>query len=92
MIMKERRGKVIDRLTIKNTCQMLMMLGIETRNVYKEDFESRFLKQSTEFYKIESQKFLEENSASVYMHKVEAGSMRRRRGQPSTWMKVLSPR
>merc|ERR1719242_2547479 len=47
------------------------MLGIET-NVYEEDFESHFLKQSAEFYKIESQKFLEENSASVYIRKVEA--------------------
>ena len=47
-----------------------MMLGIETRNVYEEDFESHFLKQSAEFYMIESQKFLEENSASSYIHKV----------------------
>jgi hypothetical protein len=38
---------------------MLMMLGIE------EDFGSHFLKQSAEFYKIDSQKFLEENPASV---------------------------
>ena len=44
------------------------------RNVYEEDFESHFLKQSAEFYKIESQKFLEENSASVYIRKVEARS------------------
>lgn len=72
MIMKERRGEMIDRLAIKNACQMLMMLGIETRNVYEEDFESHFLRQSAEFYKIESQKFLEENSASSYIHKVEA--------------------
>jgi len=72
MIMKERRGEVIDRLAIKNACQMLMMLGIDTRNVYEEDFESHFLKQSSEFYMIESQKFLEENSASSYIHKVEA--------------------
>ena len=49
---------------------MLMMLGIDTRNVYEEDFESHFLKQSSEFYMIESQKFLEENSASSYIHKV----------------------
>ena len=37
MIMKERRGEVIDRLAIKNACQMLMMLGIETRySAYQE--------------------------------------------------------
>jgi len=72
MIAKERRGEVIDRGSIKSACQMLMLLGIDTRNVYEEDFESHFLKQSAEFYKIESQKFLAENSASVYIHKVEA--------------------
>jgi len=72
MIMRERRGEVIDRLAVKNACQMLMLLGIETRNVYEEDFESHFLKQSAEFYKMESQRFLEENSASVYIRRVEA--------------------
>jgi cullin 3 len=51
---------------------MLMMLGIDSRRVYDEDFESHFLRQSAEFYQIESQKFLEENSASVYIRKVEA--------------------
>ena len=103
MIQKERRGEVIDRLAIKNACQMLMMLGIETRNVYEEDFESHFLKQSAEFYKIESQKFLEENSASVYIRcdnnetyqnwtlgRWRRASTRRRRGQPTTWMRPRS--
>ena len=36
MIMKKRRGEVIDRLAIKNACQMLKMLLIE------EDFGSHF--------------------------------------------------
>jgi cullin 3 len=72
MIMKERKGEIIDRLAIKNACQMLMLLGIESRSVYEEDFESHFLLQSAEFYTIESQLFLQENSASVYIRKVEA--------------------
>ena len=71
MIMKERRGEVIEGLAIKNACQMLMMLGIETGSVCKEDIQSHFLKQSAQFYKIESPKFMEENSASVNIHKVE---------------------
>ena len=45
MIKKERGGEVIDRLAVKNACQMLMLLGIETRNVYEEDFETHFLRQ-----------------------------------------------
>lgn len=71
MVMRERKGEVVDRLAIKNACQMLMRLGIESRCVYEEDFEKPFLTQSADFYRMESQKFLEENSASVYINKVE---------------------
>lgn len=71
MIMKERKGERIDRLAVKNACQMLMLLGIETRNVYEEDFETHFLRQSADFYRSESQKFLMENSASIYIRQVE---------------------
>lgn len=69
--MAERNGEVINHLAIKNACQMLMSLGINTRTVYEEDFERPFLAQSASFYKIESQKFLAENNASVYIKKVE---------------------
>ena len=31
---------------------MLMILGIENRSVYEEDFERPFLEQSAEFYKV----------------------------------------
>ena len=84
--LKERRGEVIGRLVIKNACQMLMMLGIETRNVYEED--SHFLKHSAEFYKIESQKFLDKNSATI---KWRPGIEGRQKGTSTTWTKVLSP-
>ncbi|KAL4220045.1 Cullin-3 [Mactra antiquata] len=72
MVAKERRGEVVDRGAVKNACQMLMILGIETRQVYVEDFEQPFLSESREFYQTESQKFLAENSASMYIKKVEA--------------------
>ncbi|XP_052783595.1 cullin-3-like [Mya arenaria] len=72
MVAKERRGEVVDRGAVKNACQMLMILGIETRQVYIEDFEKPFLLESREFYMAESQKFLAENSASMYIKKVEA--------------------
>ncbi|CAL4108243.1 unnamed protein product, partial [Meganyctiphanes norvegica] len=75
MVMQERRGEVVDRLAIKNAAQMLIVLGIESRAVYEEDFERPFLAQSAEFYRMESQKFLAENSASVYIKRVEARIM-----------------
>lgn len=52
MVMRERRGEVVDRLAIKNAAQMLIVLGIESRSVYEEDFERPFLAQSAEFYRV----------------------------------------
>lgn len=71
LVRRERKGEVVDRMAIRNACQMLMILGIDTRSVYEEDFEKPFLEESAEFYKLEGQKFLAENSASVYIQKVE---------------------
>ena len=31
---------------------MLMILGIDTRSVYEEDFEKPFLEESAEFYEV----------------------------------------
>ncbi|CAM1310813.1 CUL3 (predicted) [Pycnogonum litorale] len=72
MVMRERKGEIVDRQAVKNACQMLVLLGIESRCVYEEDFERPFLLQSSEFYRLESQNFLKENCASVYIKKVEA--------------------
>ena len=68
----ERRGEIREsRGYVKNVCKMLMALGIGKREVYEEDFEEPFLEESREFYKSESQKFLANNSASVYIRKVQ---------------------
>lgn len=54
LIMRERRGEVVNRIAIKNVCNMLMVLGINSRCVYEEDFERPFLKQSSIFYQVRS--------------------------------------
>ncbi|XP_054579491.1 cullin-3 isoform X4 [Eptesicus fuscus] len=50
MIARERKGEVVDRGAIRNACQMLMILGLEGRSVYEEDFEAPFLEMSAEFF------------------------------------------
>lgn len=54
LVARERRGEVVDRLAIRNACQMLMVLGINSRSVYEEDFEKPFLHQSAEFYRVKN--------------------------------------
>jgi cullin 3 len=70
MVARERRGEVVHRGALREACAMLMTLSInDNRKVYIEDFEEPFLEQSREFYKVESERFLAENSASVYIKK-----------------------
>lgn len=49
---------------------MLIALGLDSRSFYEKQFEELFLRESAEFYRHASQKFLAENSASVYVRKV----------------------
>lgn len=73
MVSRERHGEVIPRMQIREACQMLVQLGVESPSVYEEDFERPFLDQSREFYRAESENFLSENTAaSLYIKKVEA--------------------
>uniref|UniRef100_A0A6G1S2S2 Cullin-3 n=1 Tax=Aceria tosichella TaxID=561515 RepID=A0A6G1S2S2_9ACAR len=67
----ERHGELIEAHWIKNVCQMLVQLGIDKRTVYEEIFEQPFLEQSADFYRSESQRYLNENCASTYIREVE---------------------
>ena len=40
------------RMALKTSCQMLMILGIDSRTFYEEVFEKPFLEESAEFYKV----------------------------------------
>ncbi|XP_067127905.1 cullin-3-B-like [Centruroides vittatus] len=71
MIMTERKGKTIDRRSLKNVCSMLVSLGINSNILYEEEFENAFLEQSKQFYREESCKFLLENDVKSYVEKVQ---------------------
>ncbi|XP_015895103.1 cullin-3A [Ziziphus jujuba] len=68
LIHRERTGEVINRGLMRNIIKMLMDLG---PSVYQEDFEKPFLEVSAEFYKGESQKFIECCDCGDYLKKAE---------------------
>lgn len=70
MISLERQKEVIEWIDLKNVFQMLIALGLDKRTYYEQQFENLFLRETAEFYRRSSQKFLAENSACVYIHKV----------------------
>ncbi|XP_010551535.1 PREDICTED: cullin-3B [Tarenaya hassleriana] len=68
LVHRERTGEVIDRVLMRNVIKMFMDLG---DSVYQEDFEKPFLEASAEFYKVESQDFIESCDCGDYLKKAE---------------------
>ncbi|KAL0358075.1 UNVERIFIED_CONTAM: Cullin-3A [Sesamum calycinum] len=68
LIHKERTGEVINRGLMRNIIKMLTDLGPA---VYQEDFEKPFLEVSADFYRAESQEFIECSDCADYLKKAE---------------------
>ena len=70
-VASERAGLLTDdRSILKQVLGMLSELGqSDGSNVYESDFETPFLAQTQEFYRIESQGYLSQNTATDYVAK-----------------------
>lgn len=68
IVQKERGGEVINKGLMRNIIKMLMDLGPA---VYQDDFEKPFLDVSANFYRGESQEFIECCDCGDYLKKAE---------------------
>ncbi|KAK4490712.1 hypothetical protein RD792_001412 [Penstemon davidsonii] len=68
LVQCERTGDVINRGLTRNITKMLMDLG---PSVYQEIFEKPFLDVSADFYRVESQQFIEHCDCGDYLKKAE---------------------
>ncbi|CAL5325072.1 hypothetical protein CsSME_00004254 [Camellia sinensis var. sinensis] len=68
LVQRERTGEVINRGLMRNIIKMLMDLG---SSVYQDDFEKPFLEVSADFYRGESQQFIECCDCGDYLKKAE---------------------
>ncbi|XP_019185705.1 PREDICTED: cullin-3A-like [Ipomoea nil] len=68
LVQQERNGEVINRGLMRNVIKMLMDLG---SFVYQEDFEKPLLEVSGDFYRVESQQFIESCDCGDYLRKAE---------------------
>ncbi|KAL3688992.1 hypothetical protein R1sor_015301 [Riccia sorocarpa] len=68
LVHRERTGEVINRGLMRNITKMLMDLG---PIVYQEDFEKPFLEAAADFYRLESQQFIETSDCADYLKKAE---------------------
>ncbi|CAK9162899.1 unnamed protein product [Ilex paraguariensis] len=68
LVRGERTGEIINRGLMRNIMKMLMDLG---SLVYQEDFEKPFIEVSADFYRVESQQFIECCDCGDYLKKAE---------------------
>ena len=72
-VFRERTGERIDRVLMKNCLAMLIEVAVKNEpkeEVYQQEFENEFLRQSHNFYKQESQEFISNNTVPDYLRKV----------------------
>jgi len=70
-ITAERRGEQVDRILLNHTLNMLVELGVQGKNVYRECFEDPFLDHTRKFYQDESKQYISQNPCSDYLKKAE---------------------
>ncbi|KAM0936812.1 putative cullin protein, neddylation [Dioscorea sansibarensis] len=68
LIHRERTGEVINRGLMRNITKMLVDLG---SCVYQDNFEKHFLEVSADFYRVESQQFIDSCDCGEYLKKAE---------------------
>lgn len=68
LVEQERTGEVINRSLMRNITKMLTDLDI---SVYEVNFEIPFLEVSANFYRVESQQFIESCDCGQYLKKAE---------------------
>lgn len=71
-IKKERCGELIERALLKSIINMLVELGLKTKETYQEVFERDFLEETAHFYNKEAQDFITSNPCPEYLKKAEA--------------------
>ncbi|KAH7967935.1 hypothetical protein HPB52_004174 [Rhipicephalus sanguineus] len=71
LVKAEREGESVDRASLKKACEMLVVLGLDSRSVYEEDFEVPFLAESAQFYAFLGQQYINTKDAFEYLAQVE---------------------
>ncbi|KAI8820745.1 Cullin [Fimicolochytrium jonesii] len=79
LIEKQRNGETIDTNLINGVVESFVSLGWDendptksTLEIYKQFFEIPFIAKTESYYKMESERFISENSIVDYMKKAEA--------------------
>ena len=68
--MTERNGEVIERIYIQKVVEMLIEVGMQSKKIYEQEFESVLINQTRDYYRNESNNFITQNPCNMYLLKV----------------------
>ena len=68
-IRAEREGEVIEKTQIRSSIQMLIEVCKNSRKLYEQEFERVLLKETTDYYRVESQSMIVDSSCASYLEK-----------------------
>ncbi|KAH6936139.1 hypothetical protein HPB50_013801 [Hyalomma asiaticum] len=71
LVKAEREGQTVDRVSLKEACEMLAALGMDSRTVYEEDFEKPFLADTAQFYALLGQNYVVTMEALQFVARME---------------------
>lgn len=71
-IEKERNGELIERIHLQKSIEMLIEVGIQSRKIYEQEFESALIVRTRDYYRNESNQFISQNSCNAYLMKANA--------------------
>jgi len=68
-IEKERNGEMIERIYLQKVIEMLIEVGMQSKRIYEQEFESLLIQQTRDYYRNESNHYITQNSCNDYLAK-----------------------
>lgn len=68
-IEKERNGEMIERIYLQKVIEMLVEVGMQSRRIYEQEFESVLIQHTRDYYRNESNLYITQNSCNAFLLK-----------------------
>ena len=63
---------MVERLYIQKCIQMLIEVGLQSKRIYEQEFESVLIQQTKDYYRNESNQSIIQNSCNAYLLKANS--------------------
>ena len=68
-IERERNGETIERIYVQKVIEMLIEVGMSSKKIYEQEFESLLIAKTREYYRAESNSYIAHHSSNDFLVK-----------------------